>query len=217
MTSSLLHGSASAVPLPEELRDVPVIGIARRLQFHEIEIVAAAVVAGGLRAIEVTLDTTDAHAQIALLRERCPNVLVGAGSVLTAAAARAAVVAGAQFIVTPNTDVAVIAAAGDLGVASFPGAATPTEIRNAVLAGATAVKVFPAKLLGGPDYIAAILAPLHSPLLVPTGGVDATTAPSYLAAGAVAVGAGSSLFATGRAEDVDAVTARVRSWVAAVQ
>jgi Entner-Doudoroff aldolase len=193
------------------------MGIARRLNLTQMARVAEAVVEGGLRVVEVTLDTPGAYPQIRLLRDRCPGVLVGAGSVLTVEAVHAAAEAGAQFVVAPTTDPAVIEAATGLGLASFPGAATPTEIRAAVVAGATAVKVFPANLLGGPAFVAAIRGPLHDPPLVPTGGVDPVSAPQYLAAGAVAVGAGTSLFSADRDETVEQLVVRVRTWVEATR
>jgi 2-dehydro-3-deoxyphosphogluconate aldolase/(4S)-4-hydroxy-2-oxoglutarate aldolase len=213
MSSGDVAGSDPRDVLPAGLRDVPVIGIARRLSLAQIAQIAEAVVEGGLRAIEVTLDTPGAHEQIRLLVERCPGVLVGAGSVLTAEAVRGAADAGARFVVAPTTDPVVIETAGSLGLASFPGAATPTEIRAAVVAGATAVKVFPAHLLGGPAFIAAVRAPLHEPPLVPTGGIEPSAVRDYLAAGAVAVGAGSSLFSADRHESVEQLVARVRTWV----
>lgn len=208
--------STPGAPLPDQLAAVPVIGIARKLSTAEIHQAAEAVVAGGLRVVEVTLDTPEALTQIALLRSRCPDALVGAGSALTVEQVHAAADAGAGFVVMPCTDPTVIAAAAERGLASFPGAATPTEIRSAVVAGATAVKVFPASLLGGPAFVASVLSPLEHPPLVPTGGITAVSARGYLDAGAVAVGAGSSLFAPGRHESTDQLVERVRTWVAAV-
>jgi 2-dehydro-3-deoxyphosphogluconate aldolase/(4S)-4-hydroxy-2-oxoglutarate aldolase len=213
----MIPAHTATVPLPEHLRAVPVIGIARRIPSRRLPGVAEAVVAGGLRAVEVTLDTPDALDQIRLLRDRCPGVLVGAGSVLDVEHVRQAADAGAQFVVAPITDPRVIDDAATRGLASFPGAATPTEIRLAVTSGATAVKVFPVHLLGGPAFIAAVMSPLHDPPLVPTGGVDPTTAAEYLAAGAVAVGAGSTLFSADRDETVEQLVERIHAWVEAVQ
>lgn len=180
--------------------------------------VAAAVADAGMTWIEVTLDSDRALEQIATMRAADARLVVGAGSVLTAAAVDEAAAAGAQFVVAPNTDREVIAAGRDRGMAVFPGAATPTEIRAAVVAGATAVKVFPVSALGGPSYISAVLSPLGRPPLVPTGGVTVGDAAAYLAAGAVAVGAGGSLFPSRPdRSQLDTLRDRAASWVEAVR
>lgn len=180
--------------LPSGLRRRPIIGILRDCPLRHVEAIAAVAVQGGVDVLEVTLDSERPLDQISLIRDAHPTAEVGVGSVRSAQDVAPAVSAGATFVVSPIVDARVIAAASDLGVPSLPGAATPTEIEQAVRHGATAVKVFPAAQLGGPAYLRAVLAPLGSPPLVPTGGVDAATAPEYLQAGAVAVALGGSLF-----------------------
>ncbi len=177
-----------------ERAGVSVIGIIRGCPTSSIVAVAGAAVSAGLEAVEVTLDSPSAATSIRALRNAFDGVAVGAGTVRTVAGVNAAADAGAVFIVSPFVDRDVITAALERGLAVLPGAATPTEVWGAAAAGATAVKVFPAASLGGPDYIAALRAPLGDIALVPTGGVGVDDAADYLAAGAAAVGVGSALF-----------------------
>lgn len=179
---------------------------------------AAAVADAGIVWIEVTLDSDRALEQIATMCAAEPRLVVGAGSVLTADDVKEVAAAGARFVVAPNTDLEVIDSALERGLAAFPGAATPTEIRRAVTAGATAVKVFPASALGGPSYVSAVISPLGDPDLVPTGGVTSADAAAYLAAGAIAVGAGGSLFpARPEREALSTLRERAAIWVEAVR
>ena len=153
-----------------------------------------AMVDGGVKALEITFSVPNAPAVIRAVAERFGDgILLGAGTVLTPLEAAAAVEAGARFLVAPNTNVEVIGMAKRLGVPVMPGAYTPTEVVAAWMAGADAVKIFPASV-GGPDYIKAIRAPLPHIPLMPTGGVDDKTAPAFIEAGAFALGAGSNLF-----------------------
>jgi 2-dehydro-3-deoxyphosphogluconate aldolase/(4S)-4-hydroxy-2-oxoglutarate aldolase len=165
--------------------------------------------AGGLRIVEVTLDSPGALASIAGLRERHPDLLVGAGTVRTPDQVEAAAAAGAAFCVAPGTVEAAIDRAHALGVPFVPGALTPSEVERAWALEPAAVKLFPASL-GGPGYVRELLAPLGDLPLVVTGGVDAGNAADFLTAGAVAVGAGTSL---ARAADPKAAA---RALVAAV-
>lgn len=180
--------------LPAGLEHQPVIAILRGCPFRYAEAIAGAAIGAGLTVIEVTLDSERPLDQIAAISAAFPGVEVGAGSVRRAEEVAPAVEAGARFIVSPIVDQDTIRAAVELGVASIPGAATPSEIEEARRHGATAVKVFPVEQLGGPGYIRAILSPLGSPPLIPTGGVSVESVPEYLAAGAIAVGVGGALF-----------------------
>jgi len=180
--------------------------------------VAEALVAGGVRALEFTLTSPGAVPAITACRARFrDDVIVGAGTVLDAEEARRCLDAGAQFLVSPGFDPAVVAMARACGALALPGALTPTEIVTAWRAGADVVKVFPARAFG-PRYIADLLAPLPHVRLMPTGGVDETNVAAYLRAGAVGVAVGGRLVAedaVGRA-DWDALTERARVLVAAV-
>lgn len=154
---------------------------------------AESLAAGGIEVLEFTLNTPDALRLIAEGRERLPkDVLVGAGTVLTAEDVRKAVGAGAEFIVMPGFDLEAVKAAQDLGVVVIPGAYTPTEVITAWRAGADFVKLFPASQ-GGPAYLRALLGPLPEVRLVPTGGVSVENAAEYIRAGAAAVGVGGKL------------------------
>jgi 2-dehydro-3-deoxyphosphogluconate aldolase/(4S)-4-hydroxy-2-oxoglutarate aldolase len=202
-------------PIPEAIQSGRVIAIGRRLEPGSIVRVAAALVAGGVRAFEVTLDSPDAIAGIRALAERHADgsLLVGAGTVLDLAGAATAVRAGARFLVSPHTDVELVHWAADQGLPVFPGALTPSEILAAWRAGASAVKLFPASAVG-PSYVREMQGPLAEVPLIPTGGVTADNAAAFLAAGALGVGVGSWLFADG---SPDAIRQRAARLINAVE
>ena len=154
---------------------------------------ANALAAGGVKALEVTLNTPGALKVISELAAVCKgNFVVGAGSVLDAESARAAILAGAEFLVAPNLNTVAIEVAKRYGKVICPGALTATEIVHAQQAGADIIKIFPASSFG-PGYIKAILAPLSQVRLMPTGGIDLKNVADYFRAGASAVGVGGSL------------------------
>jgi len=152
-----------------------------------------AIVAGGVTCIEITMTTPGALDCIARLsREGGTDILVGAGSVTSADAARAAVSAGAQFIVGPVFKEEILQIALESERVHIPGAFTPTEILRAWEAGADVVKVFPANVLG-PGFLKDIKGPLPHVRLTPTGGIDMNNAAAFIKAGADFLGAGGSL------------------------
>ena len=151
-----------------------------------------ALVEAGIDVLEVALTTPDGLDAIRTLARRHPDALVGAGTVLDAASARLATLAGARFLVAPSLSLDVIAAGHRYGAAVLPGVRTPTEIVAALEAGADLLKLFPADDLG-PDHLRALRAPLPQAPLVPTGGIDQDNARAWLDAGAVALGVGSWL------------------------
>ena len=155
---------------------------------------------GGFRICEFTLTIPGALDHIRSISEEFADVVVGAGTVLTAEDAHAAVEAGANFLVSPVVDIDVIETATALGVASMPGCSSPTEMLAAHEAGAPLVKLFPAPA-GGVAWLKAVLGPLPFLKIVPTSGVDLHNAAEFLAAGAYAIGFVAPLFA---AEDVEA-------------
>lgn len=182
--------------------------------------VAEALHAGGVEVIEFTLTTPGALEQIRVARERFGDALVvGAGTVLDVEMAQQAIEVGAQFIVAPNVDPAVIRLCHRrrYNLPVIPSALTPTEIVAAWTAGADLIKVFPASV-GGPGYIREVLAPLPHARLVPTGGVTTENVMEFLNAGAVAVGVGSSLVdkAAVAAKDWPTLTERARRFVALI-
>ncbi|HET7727642.1 MAG TPA: bifunctional 4-hydroxy-2-oxoglutarate aldolase/2-dehydro-3-deoxy-phosphogluconate aldolase [Candidatus Limnocylindrales bacterium] len=201
-------------PLPDAVTGPRVIAIARRLDPDSLARIADGLLGGGVRAFEVTLDSAGAVEAIAALTDRFADsdLVVGAGTVLDADAARAAVAAGARFIVSPHTDPAIVAAARELGVPAFPGALTPTEVVTAWRAGASGVKVFPVSAVG-PSFVRELRGPLRDVPLIPTGGVSLDNAPALIAAGAVAVGVGSWLIGDG---DPDGIAGRGASLVGAL-
>lgn len=158
---------------------------------------AEALLAGGINALELTLTNPEALRAlseiIASLREFSDGrAVIGAGTVLNAAQALASIEAGAQFIVSPTTNLETIKLCNERDIAVLPGALTPTEILAAWEAGADAVKVFPAHTFG-PSYLKSIREPLPQLKLVPTGGVNLDNVGDYLKNGALAVGIGGNL------------------------
>ena len=165
---------------------VPVVKIDRA---EDAIPLAKALCAGGLPCAEVTFRTGAAAAAIKAMTENFPQMCVGAGTVLNVEQVHAAYEAGAKYIISPNTNEAVIKETVKLGMISIPGAMTPTEIEQAYSWGAHIVKLFPADDLGA-HYIKNVTAPLsHIPLMA-TGGVNPQTIPEYYAAGAKAFGTG---------------------------
>ncbi|HKO50438.1 MAG TPA: bifunctional 4-hydroxy-2-oxoglutarate aldolase/2-dehydro-3-deoxy-phosphogluconate aldolase [Polyangiaceae bacterium] len=195
---------------------VPVI----RAPTPELALLACeAILAGGISVFEITMTIPDAPAVIRALRTRLgAKALIGAGTVLDAADARACIEAGAEFVVSPGFDAATIAAAHEAGIAAMPGALTPTEVIAAWKAGADVVKIFPCSALGGASYLRALKGPLPQVKLMPTGGVNINTAKDFLAAGAVALGVGSELVDIAAVKDDRAhvLTERAREFVTAV-
>ncbi len=156
--------------------------------------IAQALEAGGVTILEITMTVPNAVRLIERLADTAGDrLLLGAGTVLDAETARAAMLAGAQFIVSPALDRATIEICRRYSVAVFPGALTPTEVLAAWQAGADAVKVFPASAMGGAKYLRALKAPFPQIELIPTGGVTLETAHEFLRAGACALGVGGDL------------------------
>lgn len=184
--------------IPDAILRSRVIAIGRRIDPATLPTVGEGLAAGGVRAFEVTLNSTGALTAIDTLARRFgpDELLVGAGTVLDLAAAEAAVDAGARFLVSPHTDPSLIGWAAGRGIPSFPGAFSPTEILVAWRAGAAAVKLFPASAVG-PVFVREFRGPFPEIPLVPTGGVTVETAPVFIAAGAVAIGIGSWLIGDG--------------------
>jgi 2-dehydro-3-deoxyphosphogluconate aldolase/(4S)-4-hydroxy-2-oxoglutarate aldolase len=204
--------------MSEALGTTRVVAILRAVDASRAEAVVDVLLENGIRSLELTLTTEGALDVVARLVARVPEGTdVGVGTVLSADAVDRAADAGARFVVSPSVDVAVIEAAARHGIASYPGALTPTEISTAWSAGATAVKLFPAGALG-PSYLTAVRAPLPDVPLIPTGGIALEEAGTWLAAGAVAVGVGSPLIGDALATggDLDALAQRAQAVCAAV-
>jgi len=156
----------------------------------QAELLADALLAGGLPIAEITFRTNAAADAIRAVAAR-GDILVGAGTVTTVAQVEAAVAAGAQYIVSPGTSRLVVERATELGVQALPGAVTATEIQSALELGFTTVKFFPAGTSGGPAAIKALAAPFRDVRFVPTGGVSLDNLADYLSIPAVAAVGGS--------------------------
>ncbi len=196
----------------DRLRDAVVVAVLRAPDAGSALASVSALVAGGVRAVEITYSTPDAAAVVAQLRrEHRDDLLVGAGTVTTAAQAVESAEAGAQFLVSPGTTEPVAAALRSTGVPFALGALTPSEVMTAVALGAHVVKLFPGSL-GGPAYLKALRGPVPDVPLMPTGGVRADNVRAWLDAGAFCLGAGGELVAG----DAEETTRRAAAFVDAV-
>ena len=177
----------------ETLREHRIIAIARNIPNSGADEIAEALYGGGIRLVEVTLNTPDAPLIIARWRARFEGRMrVGAGTVLDVKMAHAAIEAGAEFLISPHCEESVIAFGAQNGIATFPGALTPTEIVRAWQAGATAIKVFPSATFGA-AYFRELRGPLPQIPLVAVGGISAANLAEFLDAGAIGVGIGGNL------------------------
>jgi 2-dehydro-3-deoxyphosphogluconate aldolase/(4S)-4-hydroxy-2-oxoglutarate aldolase len=173
--------------------DCGIVAVVRADSGDQLVKVVAALVEGGVTAAEITFTVPDAIGVLSRVRgELGDTVALGAGTVLDPETARAALLAGAEYIVSPTLNLDVIRLCRRYDRAVLPGAFTPTEILAAWEAGADVVKVFPADV-GGPAYLKALRGPLPQVRLMPTGGVDLDTAEPFLRAGACCLGVGSQL------------------------
>lgn len=179
-------------PLIAEFRRARVIPVVRTASAAHAATAVAWLREAGMRIFEITMTVPDAPGLIRALAAE-PGLLVGAGTVPDAAAARACLAAGARFLVAPWVDPALAAVARGAGACAMLGAMTPTEVRAALAAGADVVKLFPAASAGGPGHLRALRSVFPGVAFCPTGGVDAANAPAWLEAGAAFVGIGGRL------------------------
>ena len=191
-SSTTIDGRRPEVPAAISVGRI--IAIGRHLEPDLVPSIGDALRTGGIRVFEITANGPSAFSAITALRQRFApqDLLIGAGTILDLEQAGRAVEAGAQFVVMPHFDAAIVEWAAARDVPVFPGAFTPTEILAAWRAGAAAVKLFPASAVG-PTFVREMRGPLPDIPLIPTGGVTLENAPAFLAAGAVAVGIGSWL------------------------
>ena len=178
----------------QRIRDIGIIPVVRAQSADEAMMAIDAIREGGVSLLEITMTVPGAVGVIENVSKRYgADVLVGAGTVLDGETARACILAGAQFVVSPSLNLETIEVCRRHGVAVMPGALTPTEVVQAWSAGADFVKVFPAGAVGGASYIKALKAPLPQIELIPTGGVSLKTAADFIKAGASALGVGADL------------------------
>lgn len=196
-----------------------IIAVVRAQRADQVIPLAEALIAGGVKAVEVTLTTPDAIAAIRSAREAVGrHALIGVGTVLDAPTCEAALAAGAEFVVTPICRTQLVELAHRAERPIMLGAYTPTEAQLAHEAGADFIKIFPADTLG-PGYIKSLRAPLPHLRLVPTGGVDVANVAEFLKAGCAALGVGSSLVSSKilQAADWPALTRKAAEFVLAAR
>jgi 2-dehydro-3-deoxyphosphogluconate aldolase/(4S)-4-hydroxy-2-oxoglutarate aldolase len=174
--------------------DSGVIAVIRGMEVDKVVNIVDALLEGGVKALEITLNSPGAIDLIEEVSERVKDTdaIVGAGTVLDGETARAAILAGAEFVFAPNLNQDVIEVCNRYGKVVIPGVMTPTEIVNAYQAGADLVKIFPAGVMG-PKYIKSVKGPLNHIPMMPTGGVGLDNAADFIEAGVVALGVGSAL------------------------
>ncbi|WP_017729388.1 bifunctional 4-hydroxy-2-oxoglutarate aldolase/2-dehydro-3-deoxy-phosphogluconate aldolase [Halalkalibacterium ligniniphilum] len=185
----------------DQLKESGIVAVIRGATKETIVPIGEALSRGGVKALEITLETPNAlrvieHATTTL----GDKAIVGAGTVLDPETASPAIMAGSQFVFSPTVNVDTIKITKRYGVLSIPGALTPTEILTAYEHGADLIKVFPASAFG-PRYLKDVHGPLPHIPLMPTGGLDLDNVGEYIKAGAVAAGIGSSLVNTKKAMD----------------
>ncbi len=195
-----------------------VVAIIRVQRNDQLLDITRALVKGGVTVIEVTMSTPKAiHGIETLVDILGKKAIIGVGTILDVATGAAAIAAGAEFVVSPVLNTKIIETTRKLGKVAIPGAFTPSEIFTAWSAGADIVKVFPANTMG-PQYLKELLAPMPFLRMFPTGGVTVKNAAELIKAGAIAVGAGSSLVGKDLMVrgDWDGITAQARQFVNAV-
>jgi 2-dehydro-3-deoxyphosphogluconate aldolase/(4S)-4-hydroxy-2-oxoglutarate aldolase len=202
------------------IREIGLVPVVRAASGDDALRVIDSLGEGGIDVIELTMTVPGAVSLIEVLVTRFgKRMVVGAGTVLDPETARACILAGAEFIVSPALDEPTIACCRTYGVPVLPGALTPTEIVRAWRAGADMVKVFPCSAMGGASYVKSLLAPLPQIELVPTGGVSLDTVGDFIRAGASAVGAGADLVqaSKGKGELAAGVVATARKYLEAIR
>ncbi len=178
----------------QQMKEIGLVPVLRASSVQEAITIANAIADGGVPVLEITMTVPGAIQVMEKLAEQAGGkLLIGAGTVLDPETARACILAGAQFIVSPALNVKTIEMCRRYSVPIIPGALTPTEVVTAWQAGADVVKVFPCSAMGGASYLKALKAPLPQVELIPTGGVSLATAATFLEAGAFALGVGGDL------------------------
>jgi 2-dehydro-3-deoxyphosphogluconate aldolase/(4S)-4-hydroxy-2-oxoglutarate aldolase len=198
--------------------EVPLVGILRGITANIFPGVMQASFAAGLQALEITMNTAAATDLVAGCRPEVPaGKLLGIGTVRNPDEAKAAIAAGAMFLVTPNTDTRVIEYSATRGIPVIAGAFTPTEVYSAWSAGATLIKICPCGPVG-PEYIRELRGPFERIPMLAVGGVTLANLGAYFRAGAAGVGVGAALFGAEalRAGNLGEITKNVRTFVGAV-
>lgn len=206
-------------PLLAKIREAGIIATLRAPNADAAYDAVSALLSGGIKAIEVTYTTPDAGAVIAKIRDRFgDDIILGAGTVTTSAQATEARDAGAHFLVSPGFDAEVFDAIVATGAMSMIGGYTPSEVQNLAKRGADIIKFFPGSI-GGPAALEALRGPFPNLAYIPTGGVDTENLARWLAAGALAVGAGGQLIPAEAMEngDFEIITMSAKRFIAALR
>ena len=204
----------------QKVLEIGIVPVVRAASGQQAIQAAEAVCAGGIPIVELTMTVPGAIDVIAQLAKNMGNdVLIGAGTVLDADTAQRCLDAGAQFLVSPGTDLPTIHLAKQKGVLIMAGALTPTEVITAWKAGSDFVKIFPCGTVGGAKYIKALKAPLPQVPMVPTGGVNLETAADFLRAGSSALGIGGELISAAalKSGNLQAITDSAKQYIAIVK
>jgi 2-dehydro-3-deoxyphosphogluconate aldolase/(4S)-4-hydroxy-2-oxoglutarate aldolase len=199
--------------------EIGIVPVVRASSVEEANRAVEAICAGGIASVEITMTVPNAISVIReVVQQRGKDVLIGAGTVTSAAQAEACILAGAQFLVSPGLSAAVLAEAKNHSILAIPGALTPTELMSAQEHGATLVKIFPCGNVGGAKYLKSLKAPFPKAMLIPTGGVNTANAADFIAAGAFALGVGADLVdaAALREGNLEKITNAARELVNAV-
>jgi 2-dehydro-3-deoxyphosphogluconate aldolase / (4S)-4-hydroxy-2-oxoglutarate aldolase len=200
----------------QQLETVGLLPVLRASSVSEALALVDAMYAGGVTVMEVTMTVPGAIDVLKELKKKYgSNILLGSGTVTTAAQAQATIEAGAEFVISPSLHLDVIAKTKELGKVSIPGSLTPTEVITAWNAGADYVKIFPCSAMGGAPYLKSLKAPFPFLNLIPTGGVTLQTAPDFIKAGAKALGVGADLVNPKAIKDgkADTVTATAKAYL----
>jgi 2-dehydro-3-deoxyphosphogluconate aldolase / (4S)-4-hydroxy-2-oxoglutarate aldolase len=203
-----------------QIAEIGVVPVVRAESAEQALQVVDAIKEGGVPVLEITMTVPGAVKVIEQIADKHgDSVLVGAGTVLDPETARACILAGARFVVSPALNVGTIELCRRYSVPVAPGALTPTEVVTAWQAGADVVKVFPCGAMGGASYLKSLKAPLPQIEMIPTGGVSLKTAADFIAAGALALGVGADLVDTRaiKAGEPGKVTDAARAYVQAVK
>lgn len=192
--NSFKRKGSGVLSLLKRLNDEKIVAILRHIPIEKVNHTVEALKHGGVKILEVTMNSEGAIQSIDQLRNKFSDdeVVVGAGTVLDIQMAKEAVAAGAEFLISPNLDESVIYYAVEQGIEVWPGVMTPTEMVKAWNAGARAIKLFPAGFLG-PTYIKDIRAPLSHIPIIATGGISLENLRQFFDAGAIAIGLGGQL------------------------
>lgn len=197
-----------------KLKETGIVAVVRSENAEEAIEIAKAVKKGGIKGIEITMTVPGAVNVISELTKEFKedDIIIGAGSVLDAETARACILAGAEYIVSPSFSKEMVRLCNRYQKPVIPGAMTVTEVITSMEAGADLVKIFPASLFG-PEIIKAIKGPVPQAPLLPTGGVDLDNVAEWIKAGSAAVGVGSSLTAGAKTGDFDKVTQTAAAFI----